>query len=99
MGLAAAAQGKYAAFHKAMFAAGRPDKAAIEAAAKAAGVDLAKAQQAMADPRCEAELNRNIELARQLGFNGTPSWVIGDNLLSGAVGEARLAKAIAEVRG
>jgi len=99
MGLAAAAQGKYAAFHKAMFAAGRPDKAAIEAAAKAAGVDLAKAQQAMADPRFEAELNRNIELARQLGFNGTPSWVIGDNLLSGAVGEARLAKAIAEVRG
>jgi len=99
MGLAAAAQGKYALFHKAMFAAGRPDKAGIEAAAKAAGVDLAKAQAAMADPRYENELNRNIEIARQLGFSGTPSWVVGDRLLSGAVGQEKLAKAIAEVRG
>jgi len=98
MGLAAAAQGKYPAFHKAMFAAGRPDKAAIEAAARAAGVDLARAQKDMADPRFESELNRNIELARQLGFNGTPSWVIGDALLSGAVGEEKLAKAIAAAR-
>jgi protein-disulfide isomerase len=99
MGLAAAAQGRYALFHKAMFAIGRPDKAGIEAAAKAAGVDLAKAQAAMADPRYENELARNIEIARQLGFSGTPSWVIGDRLLSGAVGQEKLAKAIAEARG
>ncbi len=99
MGLAAAAQGKYALFHKAMFAIGRPDKASIEAAAKAAGVDLVTAQAAMADPRFENELNRNIEIARELGFSGTPSWVIGDRLLSGAVGQEKLAKAIAEARG
>ena len=48
MGLAAAAQGRYALFHKAMFMAGRPDKTTIEAAARAAGVDLAQAQAAMA---------------------------------------------------
>ncbi len=96
MGLAAAEQGRYAAFHKAMFEAGRPDKASIEAAARAAGVDLVRAQKVIADPRSEAELARNVEFARQLGFNGTPSWVIGDTLFSGAVGREKLAEAIAD---
>jgi protein-disulfide isomerase len=95
MGLAAARQGKYAAFHRLMFAAGRPDQAAIEAAAKAAGVDLAKARAAIASADMEAELVRNVTLARQLGFTGTPSWVVGDAVLSGAVGKDRLAEAIA----
>ncbi|MEO7248333.1 MAG: DsbA family protein [Novosphingobium sp.] len=99
MGLAAAEQGKYAAFHKAMFAAGRPDKASIEAAARSVGIDLARAQRVIADPRIEDELSRNIDLARQLGFTGTPAWVTGDTVISGAVGEKRLATAIAEARG
>ena len=94
MGMAAAEQGKYAAFHHAMYAAGKPDARTIDAAARAAGLDMARAQKAIADPRIEAELGRNIELARQLGFNGTPSWVVGDALLSGAVGKERLQAAI-----
>lgn len=93
-GMAAAEQGKYSAFHHAMYAAGKPDARTIEAAVRAAGLDMARAQKAIADPRLEAELGRNMELARQLGFNGTPSWVVGDTLLSGAVGKERLAAAI-----
>ena len=99
MGLAAAEQGKYAAFHKAMFAAGHPDKTSIEAAAQSVGIDLVRAARVIADPRIEDELSRNIELARQLGFNGTPAWVIGDTVFSGAVGQEKLAKAVAEARG
>ena len=98
MGFAAARQGKYAAFHTAMFAAGRPDTAAIEAAAKTAGVDLARAKADLARPDFEAELIRNGDLARQLGFTGTPSWVVGDTVLSGAVGKDRLAEAIVAAR-
>jgi protein-disulfide isomerase len=98
MGLAAAVQGKYAAFHHAMFEAGRPDPAAIAAAARAAGLDAAKAKALIATPEIEAELNRNVDFARQLGFNGTPSWVVGDEILSGAVGKERLAEAIAKAR-
>jgi len=94
MALAAAEQGKYEAFHNAMFAAGRPDPATIEAAAKQVGVDLAKARAAMNSDRIEAELGKNMEIARQLGFNGTPSWIVGDQLISGAVGVDALAKAI-----
>ncbi len=94
MALAAAEQGKYGAFHRAMFAAGRPDPATVEAAAKTAGVDLDRARRFVADLRVEAELRRNLDLARQLGFNGTPSWVVGDAIMSGAVGKDRLAAAI-----
>lgn len=97
-GLAAAEQGKYAAFHKAMFAAGRPDARTIAAAAQAAGLDLERARKVIADPKTDAELAANLDFARQLGFDGTPSWVIGDKAFSGAVGRDILQKAIAEAR-
>lgn len=98
MALAAAEQGKYAAFHQAMFAAERLDAASINAAATAAGLDLAKAQATAKSPRVSAEIERNLALARQLGFNGTPSWIVGEATISGAVGVDELAKAIAQAR-
>ena len=99
MALAAAAQGRYAAFHQAMFASGRPSPATIAAAARAAGLDPDRARQTIAAPATDAELARNLELARALGFNGTPAWVVGDTVLNGAVGRAALAEAIARARG
>lgn len=98
MGLAAAEQGKYTAFHDAMFAAGRTDPASVEAAARVAGLDLARAQAASRTPQVQAELEANLAYARQLGFDGTPGWVIGDQILVGAVGKESLAKAIAAAR-
>lgn len=99
MAMAAAEQGKYPAFHRAMYEIGNPDAQTIEAAAKAAGMDLERARKTLADPRLEAEIDRNMGFARQLGFQGTPSWVIGDSLLSGAIGKDALAKAIAAAKG
>ena len=98
MALAAAEQGKYAEFHRAMFAAGQPSAETIAAAAQAAGLDMARAQKALADPRLEQELQRNVDFARQLGFNGTPAWIAGDQLLSGAVGRERLEAAVAAAK-
>lgn len=97
-GLAAAEQGKYPAFHKAMFAAGRTDAASIEAVARATGLDLDRARRFIADPRVNAELAANLDHARSLGINGTPTWIAGNQMLSGAVGKAALAKAIGEAR-
>lgn len=98
MGLAAAEQGKYAAYHDAMFAIGRPDPATIEAAARTAGLDLAKAREAAASERIGKEIARNLDHARQLGFEGTPSWVVGDEMISGAVGYDHLAGSVKEAR-
>ncbi len=99
MALAAAEQGRYAAFHAAMWQAGQPDTQSIAAAARAAGLDMARAGRVIASPGIDAEIARNLDLARQLGFNGTPSWVIGDQIMSGAVGAEQLAKAVAAARG
>ena len=97
--LAAAEQGRYAAFHKAMFAAGRPSPETIAAAARAAGLDLARARATIASPRIAAELSRNVGFAHTLSFEGTPSWVAGDEILSGAVGRDRLGKAVGDAAG
>ena len=92
--LAAAKAGKYAAFHRAAYAAGQPDPRAVERIAKGLGVDLAFA----ADPAAQAEIDANLNLARPLGMSGTPSWVIGDKVLSGAVGYDALKEAVAAAR-
>jgi protein-disulfide isomerase len=96
MGLAAARQGRYAAYHHAMYAIGRLDAVSIAAAAQSAGLDRARAQKDIADPAITAEIDRNLEFARKLGFEGTPSWVIGEEIHAGAVGRDVLAAAIAK---
>lgn len=96
--LAAALQGRYEPFHRAMFAAGRPDTASIEAAARTARLDMDKARLAISDPKINDEIAGNMAIARKLGLSGTPSWVVGKHLLFGAVGQDELGKAIAEAR-
>lgn len=98
MSLAAAEQGKYKHFHDALYAAGQLSPSTIEAAARTAGLDIERARKVAAQPEIEAELAKNMQMARKLGFGGTPSWVVGDQLLAGAVGKDTLAKAIAEAR-
>lgn len=98
MALAAAAQGKFAAFHKAMFAGDNPNPASIEAAARTAGLDLAAAKAFIARQETEAELARNVDMARRLGVNGTPAWLVGNQLIAGAVGKERLQEALDAAR-
>ena len=96
--LAAAKQGKFAAFHDAMYASGRPAGDTIVAASAKAGLDPAATTNEAASPEVERALQTNLGLARSLGFNGTPAWVVGDQTLSGAVGYEALKKAIADAR-
>ena len=92
--LAAAKAGKYAAFHRAVYAAGQPEPRAVERIAKGLGVDLTFAS----DPAAMAEINANLGLARPLQITGTPAWVIGDRTLSGAVGYDALKDAVTAAR-
>ncbi|WP_084356169.1 DsbA family protein [Novosphingobium lentum] len=98
MALAAAAQGKYPAYHKAMFAGAAPDAASIDAAGTAAGLDLSAARTFAATPQAQAELSHNLDMARQLGIEGTPAWIVGERLLRGAVGREALQQAIEAAR-
>ncbi len=94
MALAAARQGKYPAFYKAMFAAGPPSAATIAHAAAAAGLDLTAARSFATSDAVAAELAQNMQLARALGFTGTPSWVAGGRVVQGAVGYDELKAAL-----
>lgn len=94
MALAAARQGKYPAFYKAMFSSGRTSQAAVERAAAVAGLDMARARADAASDAVAAELAQNMQLARTLGFTGTPSWVAEGRILEGAVGFDRLKQAL-----
>lgn len=98
MALAAAEQGKYAAFHQALFDAGRPSSQTIADAANKAGLDMERADKVKASPAVDAELSRTMAMAEQLGFNGTPSWVVGDQVFAGALGREALTKAIVAAR-
>ena len=44
------------------------------------------------------EIERNYEMARAIGATGTPTWVIGDQVLQGAVGYEALKAAVAAER-
>ena len=96
MSLLAASQGKFQAFHDALYAGGPVSDATIAAAAKAAGVDTSK--MAAFQPQADAEIARNLEAAGRLGLTGTPSWIVGNRILSGALPVEQLQKAIADAR-
>ncbi len=98
MSLAAAKQGKFYAFHKAMFAGGKPSAATIAAAARTAGIDMTAANAFISSPEARAQIEQNLQAARQLEFSGTPSWVIGDLTYNGALGVDGLRDAVAKAR-
>jgi protein-disulfide isomerase len=98
MGLAAAQQGKFAAYHDAMYALGPPTAETIARAAKQAGVDMAAADKAIASGLYDSFLQTNIALASRIGVDGTPGWVIGDRVIAGAVGLDALGEAVKEAR-
>jgi len=92
--LAASKAGKFAQYHDALYAAGRPGPESIAQAAKSAGVPAQPAQ----DPAQEAELRANMTLASQLGATGTPLFIVGDRVMNSAVGYDGLKAAIAAAR-
>ncbi len=96
--LAAAKQGKHKAFHDAMFAGGRPDAQTILAAAAKAGLNMAAAEKFVASAEANAEIESNLAMMQQVGFSGTPTFIIGDQILEGALGYGALKAAVARAR-
>jgi protein-disulfide isomerase len=82
--MAAAKQGKYLAYHRALMGhEGHIGPEAIDEAAKKAGLDVAKLHQDMKDKLFAARLEANHELGDALGIDGTPSFIVGKEMLVG----------------
>ena len=97
--LAAEMQNGYEAFHLALMGgSGRVDAAAIDAAAEEAGLDLERLRADMQAPEVEAHIAESTKLAEALGITGTPAFVIGDQVVPGAVPADDLAALVEEVR-
>jgi protein-disulfide isomerase len=65
---------------------------------RAAGLNEGRTAADMASERLKKEIERNLQLGSALGLTGTPSYVIGDQILSGAVGYEALKAAVAKAR-
>ncbi|WNV10242.1 DsbA family protein [Tardiphaga sp. 709] len=90
---------KYLDFHQKLLSGrGQADKARAMAAAKEAGLDVARLEKDMASPEVRATIEENFKLAESMGMNGTPSYVIGKQVVIGAVGAEALKEKINQAR-
>ena len=90
---------KYLDFHQKLLGGRGPaDKARAMAAAKDAGLDTARIEKDLASPEVKATIEENFKLAEAMGMNGTPSYVIGKQVVVGAVGLESLKEKISLAR-
>ena len=90
---------KYIEFHQKLLGGrGQADKARALAAAKDAGLNMAQLEKDLASPEVKSSLQEAFKLAEALGLNGTPSYVIGSDVVIGAVGLAALQEKINTAR-
>jgi protein-disulfide isomerase len=84
--LASKVQGKHLAFHEALLAFKEElNQDSILNIAIEVGLDTAQLSKDMEAPRIHAMIERNRALARELGINGTPGFIIGTELAPGAL--------------
>jgi protein-disulfide isomerase len=90
---------RYLDFHqKLLTGRGQADKARALAVAKEVGADMAKIEKDMGGGEVKAALQESFALAEALGFQGTPSYVIGNEAVVGAVGVKELQAKINNAR-
>ena len=97
---AANMQGKYAEFHAGMMkASGRLSPEGVLKVAEGVGLDLEKLKKDMEAPEVAMELAKNRLMSQKLGISGTPAFVIGDQLVPGAIDSTRMEAMIKQARG
>jgi protein-disulfide isomerase len=97
--LAANQQGKYIAFHRALYELRGPlDESKVLQLAKVAGLDVDRLKADMQAPDITDHLRKNIELAQTLGITGTPGFAVGDKVFSGATDLKSLQAMIEDAR-
>jgi protein-disulfide isomerase len=78
---------KYIEFHQKLLGSrGAADKMRALAVAKEVGFDMARIEKDMGSDEVKKTIEENMKLAEALGVNGTPSYVVGEEVVVGAVG-------------
>jgi protein-disulfide isomerase len=90
---------KYLEFHQKLLGGrGQADKARALAVAKEVGFDMARIEKDMGSDEVKKTIDEDMKLADALGVNGTPSYVVGEEVIVGAVGLDALKEKIAAER-
>jgi protein-disulfide isomerase len=78
---------KYLEFHQKLLGGrGQADKARALAVAKEVGFDVKRIEADMESDEAKVSLEETLKLGETLGLNGTPSYVVGSDIVVGAVG-------------
>jgi protein-disulfide isomerase len=78
---------KYVEFHQKLLGSrGAADKARALAVAKEVGFDMSRLERDMGSDEVKQTIDENMKLAEALGVSGTPSYVVGEEVVVGAVG-------------
>ncbi len=97
--LASRKQGKYWEFHLALLGQrGASNEQSVMRMAAKVGLDVDKLKVDMQSEDINEIIRGNMAVARQLGINGTPAFIIDDQIFPGAVGYETLAGAVNQVR-
>ena len=97
--LAAREQGKYEAFHWALMSGdGRVTEAVIFKVARDLGMDVAQLEADMVSPAVEAHIALSNALAQQLGFTGTPAFIVGNKTAPGMLSLDEITTLVVEAR-
>jgi protein-disulfide isomerase len=92
-------QGKYVRFHNALMqAAEQVTGQSVMEIARTVGLDIEQLETDMQDPAIQEAIGRNLRLANALGITGTPSFVVGEEIVPGAVDFRTLQGLVARVR-
>ncbi len=90
---------KYIEFHQKLLGGrGQADKARALAVAKEVGMDMSRLDKDMASDEIKASIDESLKLAETLGLNGTPSYIVGSDVVIGAVGLDALRLKVAMAR-
>lgn len=97
--LAANMQGQYHRMHNALMSRrGTLDEPTVLAIAGELGLDAARLKGDMNKPEISATIERNRALARDLGIRGTPAFVIGEQIIPGAIDIETMRSVVARAR-
>ncbi len=97
--LAAQKQKKYAELHNALMDnKGALSEDSIMEMAVKAGLDKDKLKKDMESADVAAQLQANSDLGREIGAHGTPTFIIGDKIIPGAMELTEMKKLVDDVR-
>jgi protein-disulfide isomerase len=78
---------KYGDFHRALLSGGRATEEAAISAAVALGIEEGALRAEMRNPEIQTSFEKTYDLANRLAVTGTPSYVVGTEVVFGALGQ------------